>query len=173
MERLRNLDKLKQVKSDFDTLLNNKNPSSSPLPLTTTTTIETPRGGSMGNASLTNMSYGTNTDIHSSLMHALREADHLEKLALVQRAKARSLAVAGAWSQLGDGVIGGGVGGGGDGGGLMRSPSASSLATTTSLATMTQSLPGHHTTTAAVDEKWRQLLHVMEDASVTEGVIHH
>jgi len=167
MERLRNLDKLKQVKSDFDTLLNNNNPSSSPLPLTTTTETETPRGGSMGNSSLTNVSYGTNTDIHSSLMHALREADHLEKLALVQRAKARSLAVAGAWSQLGDGVIGDGVGGGGDGGGLMRSPSASSL------ATMTQSLPGHHTSTAAVDEKWRQLLHVMEDASVTEGVTHH
>lgn len=64
--------------------------------------------------------------------------------------------VAGAWSQLGDCIIGGdGVGGGGSLGGL-RSPSSSS----SSLATMTQSLPGHHTTAAGGDEKWRQLLHV-------------
>jgi hypothetical protein len=156
MERLRNLDKLKQVKSDFDTLYRNNNPPSSPLPLTTTSTRG---GGSVGNSAM------TNTDIHSSLMHALREADHLEKMAQGMRAKARSLAVAGAWSQLSsDGVIGGG-GGGGEG--LRRSPSASSL------ATMTHSLPGHQTTAAVVDEKWRQLLHVTDDASVTEGVAHH
>jgi hypothetical protein len=154
MERLRDLDKLQQVKRERQennlSLIRN---CARLLASTEAAASGVHPGGGVVNGlpekssgdSFNVGGTGNNTfdqsslDLNSSWMYALREANHIEELALAQRAKARSLAMAGALSRFGgsDGGGGSGVGGGG-------MSSASSL--------------GPSPAQIAFEQRWKQLM---------------
>jgi hypothetical protein len=154
MERLRDLDKLQQAKRERQE--NNLSLIRNCARLLATTEAAAsgvhPGGGAVNGLpekssgdSFNVGGTGNNTfdqsslDLNSSWMYALREANHIEELALAQRAKARSLAMAGALSRFGgsDGGGGSGVGGGG-------MSSAASL--------------GPYPAQIAFEQRWKQLM---------------
>jgi len=157
MERLRDLDKLQQVKRERQennfSLIRNCARILDDLATTGAAASGVHPGGGVVNglpekssgdgddvgdtgnntfdqSSMSSLGGCSKMDLDSSWMYALREANHFEELALAQRAKARSLAMAGALSRFGgsDGGGGSGVGGGGMSSAASLGPSPAQIA---------------------------------------------